>query len=714
MDLFRRLMNNWFGFQKSRGLKKRSRPARRHALPFSRLEPRHALAGNVFASVTDGNLLLGGDDADNLVEIRVVDGAVVVNGLDGTTVNGSTSFRVATGNTLNGKVSAFFYRGNDRLVLRSGVTVADSVEFHGGLGNDELGLEAVTVRGSVVANGDAGGDTVAMNGTTIRGTFRFIGGSGNDTLSLRSATINGSVAMAGGNGDDLADFQSSTLSGGNSLEMGKGNDSVRFESSTVSGSSRLSLGRGNDFVRSTTSTHGGMAVAGGSGNDNVEFSGSSGLPAGFWFQGGSGQDAITAPNRTALQSNQTVRGANLNGVDNALVQSRLNDPVNGIVARAAAAQATLRQVTNGTLSLTASLDGSQLLQSSGIQMTRNAAITISGTSLANATIDLARDGDGVFNDGTVTVGSNGQFSLPANLVSNATNLGVNDLVVRATDSAGNTLTQALKVHFAQGSVVRLASNRGNMDFELFDTAAPLTVANFKTYFQSWSNSIIHRSTTPSTAGLTVIQGGGFGLNGNNPVVLAENPAVASEFNASRSNVRGTLAMALRGGNVNSGTNQWFINLDDHSQELDPQRFTVFGRVIGDGLTVADGINDLPIVNLSPSLAANLNALSEVPLQNYTALSQNLAGTVSLTAGSNILTGTGTTFTAAANQSADGRIRVGTQTFTIDDVLSDTQIRLTANAGTTVTGQTAQISPTPTSANFVSFSSISELTFPQVS
>ena len=67
-----------------------------------------------------------------------------------------------------------------------------------------------------------------------------------------------------------------------------------------------------------------------------------------------------------------------------------------------------------------------------------------------------------------------------------------------------------------------------------------------------------------------------------------------------SNLRGTIAMAKLGGDPDSATNQWFINLADNSRlDLEENNeFTVFGEVIGVGMSIVDAIALEPIWNAS--------------------------------------------------------------------------------------------------------------------
>lgn len=153
---------------------------------------------------------------------------------------------------------------------------------------------------------------------------------------------------------------------------------------------------------------------------------------------------------------------------------------------------------------------------------------------------------------------------------------------------------------ASATTIRLFTSLGTIDIELFDASAPLTVANFLNYVKkgAYDGSFIHRSVPGF-----VIQGGGYTYTTNVGVgSIAQDSPVNNEFSSSRSNLRGTVAMAKLGGNPNSATNQWFINLADNSANLDTQNggFTVFGRIGEAGMAVVDSIANLTRVNAGGS------------------------------------------------------------------------------------------------------------------
>ncbi len=156
---------------------------------------------------------------------------------------------------------------------------------------------------------------------------------------------------------------------------------------------------------------------------------------------------------------------------------------------------------------------------------------------------------------------------------------------------------------AQNTMVRLHTTQGPIDLKLLDPEAPLTVANFLAYVRGgdYTNVFFHRSVrlpAPSLAPF-VIQAGAFKWTeaGCCPQVPTRGK-VRNEFSATRSNLRGTVAMAKVGGDPDSATSQWFVNLGDNSVNLDNQNggFTVFARVTAPGMTTADLIAALPVVN----------------------------------------------------------------------------------------------------------------------
>ena len=150
---------------------------------------------------------------------------------------------------------------------------------------------------------------------------------------------------------------------------------------------------------------------------------------------------------------------------------------------------------------------------------------------------------------------------------------------------------------SSASTVSMQTALGEISIQLYDSAAPLTVANFMNYVSSgaYNNTFIHRSEPGF-----VIQGGGYRWNpiNNNAPHIATSAPVVNEFSATYSNLRGTIAMAKLGGDPNSATSEWFINLADNSGNLDIQNggFTVFGQVSISGMQVVDAIAALPRVN----------------------------------------------------------------------------------------------------------------------
>ncbi len=169
-------------------------------------------------------------------------------------------------------------------------------------------------------------------------------------------------------------------------------------------------------------------------------------------------------------------------------------------------------------------------------------------------------------------------------------------------------------------IVRFTTNLGTIDVELFQSQVPTTGANFLGYVNagSYTNSIMHRSTTYNPADIQIVQGGGFMLtttstsNTLNPIPTG----APIPLEAVLPNLRGTIAMA-RTGDPNSATSGWFFNVQDNpaldaTPGLPGTGYTVFGTVIGTGISVIDAIGAVPVYDASEQLGS---AFTELPLLN---------------------------------------------------------------------------------------------------
>ncbi len=134
-----------------------------------------------------------------------------------------------------------------------------------------------------------------------------------------------------------------------------------------------------------------------------------------------------------------------------------------------------------------------------------------------------------------------------------------------------------------GTLLVLKTPAGDIEIELFDEDKPVTVSNFIHYVESgyFDGAFIDRWETNF-----VIQGGTFLVvtNGGGSSIdyVQRFPAITNEYSVGRElrNLYGTISMARAGGQTNSATSAWFINLKDNSflDGIDGG-FTVFGQVV---------------------------------------------------------------------------------------------------------------------------------------
>ena len=178
--------------------------------------------------------------------------------------------------------------------------------------------------------------------------------------------------------------------------------------------------------------------------------------------------------------------------------------------------------------------------------------------------------------------------------------------------------------------MQIGATSHTVDLELFDTITPATVQNFINYVEvnpRYDGSFLHRNVPGF-----IVQGGGFsydpalgafeydavnGIYTGGLQKIAADASIVNEFQGSGlSNIRGTIAMAKLAGDPDSATSEWFINLADNSANLDVQNggFTVFGRVLDNGIATFDLIEATPIFDIT----AIHSAFNSIPLDNYNA------------------------------------------------------------------------------------------------
>lgn len=136
--------------------------------------------------------------------------------------------------------------------------------------------------------------------------------------------------------------------------------------------------------------------------------------------------------------------------------------------------------------------------------------------------------------------------------------------------------------------VTLNTSAGEIELELDEAKAPITVKNFLAYVDAgfYNGTVFHR-VIPGF----MIQGGGMTADMQDK---STNPPIKNEADNGLHNVRGTIAMA-RTQATDSATSQFFINHRDNAALDHGARgfgYAVFGKVVR-GMDVVDQIANVP-------------------------------------------------------------------------------------------------------------------------
>jgi cyclophilin family peptidyl-prolyl cis-trans isomerase len=166
-----------------------------------------------------------------------------------------------------------------------------------------------------------------------------------------------------------------------------------------------------------------------------------------------------------------------------------------------------------------------------------------------------------------------------------------------------------------------------VEFQLIPEEAPISVANFITYTRdgAYESTIVHRNESTGgvfrPGGLTsfnplpIIQAGGYSLYEGDEFLLQRIPGREPvTFEETRSNTKGTIALARTAISLNSATSQFFINLEDNTNSFGTA-YAVFGELVNpeEDQPILDTFAEAPVYDLSTSdVNGNPNVFPSLP------------------------------------------------------------------------------------------------------
>lgn len=549
------------------------------------------------ASVTDASFMLG--DNDDSLTIGFAAGSPLLSG--GITYDGGMDSGGGDSLSLTSVGNAFPTHTYDYTNASDGsITLNDGAAD---LAINFLGLEPITNDGTatdIVFNLPVGGNGDAVlqdSASGILGSMELTGSTFEDTTF--SASGASTLTVNGNTGDD-----SITVGGVDGLFGGLITLTGQDGNDTLTGSSRSDVidgGGGDDNIVGGDLND---TLAGGTGNDTLD--GGNGDDE-FAWNNGDGTDMIDGG---AGRDVQTVNFSDDAGEVDMVTVTDVGGRVN--VARTASGTLGAFSLDLGTV------------ETIELNLLAGDDIVDATASPSGLTINGGDGGDSIDGSGFVDRinGDAGDDTIMGLDGADVISGGVGSDEIRGDDSNSGTGGADTIVGGVANPLVIFQTNFGDIPIELFADQAPLTVASFLDYVDDddYINSIIHR-LVPGF----VIQGGGFTtsqetfVEGTTDISnVPTDPPIQNEGNGvgNRSNVRGTISTAQQGGNINTFTSQWFVNLGNNDgtgafSNLDLVPHVVFGNVLD--MTVPDMIAALTDFNITA--ATGNGALTNTPLSD---------------------------------------------------------------------------------------------------
>jgi len=250
----------------------------KRANSYQSLEQRCLLAGNVtvFENV---NLYIRGDQMDNQFEVVSQEDQLVINGLNGTTINGKESYLVKTatdsgsGITFEGGLRAHLGPGSDDFEIRDAQFESLSIVY-GGTGDDSIDVVDSTFLDTASIQTYDGRDSVTTTRSHFEGNFLAMTLNGRDEVTMVETIFDGnSIVVTGEHKDSIHSEGSHYMGEVNLLLPLNGDDSVQLNNPVV-GENQLGvfLGNGDDSISGNmmeAEVEGTITISGQGGSDET-------------------------------------------------------------------------------------------------------------------------------------------------------------------------------------------------------------------------------------------------------------------------------------------------------------------------------------------------------------------------------------------------------------------------------------------------------------
>lgn len=228
----------------------RSRTPRR--LSLQNLESRNLMAGNVVVNFSSQDLTITGDSQSNelrIYESTTVANRLVIEGLNGTTINGQTHYVLQVSQLDDVKID--LNDGHDRLLMTN------------------ISLTNTTSHSDLTIEGDGGNDYIYMDNVSgFTGEIEIDTHGGNDTVWMRGVYAN-DIDVETGDHDDVVTMIN-ILAHDAYVRTGSGQDRVTMNNVDVQDDLYADLGGGNDYLQVQSSSGNDVTFLGGTGIDTLK------------------------------------------------------------------------------------------------------------------------------------------------------------------------------------------------------------------------------------------------------------------------------------------------------------------------------------------------------------------------------------------------------------------------------------------------------------